>query len=321
MNNLTWRLTMKFKTSFLLCAAVITGLASAAQAQDEPLRVGVTVGNLGNPFFVPLVQGAEDRIKESNPNADVTVVGADYDLNKQSAQIDTFISSGAKLIVLNAVDSEAVGPAVMRAKKAGVTVTAVDVLAAGSDLTVRTDNTQAGRITCDYMAQALNGKGDFIIINGPPLSSILDRVAGCKEALANYPDIKLLSDDQNGKATRDGGFAVMQGLLTRFPNIDGVFGANDPTAIGAELAAKQLKRNEMIIGGVDGSPDFLEAMQKDGSMLVATASQDPYHMSWQAADLGLKVMNGEPAPEGEVLLETELVTKDNAAGWVAWSTE
>lgn len=136
------------------------------------------------------------------------------------------------LLVLNAVDSEAVGPATKRAKDAGMTVVAVDVTAAGADLAVRTDNTQAGRITCDYLAKAIDGKGDFIIINGPPVSSIIDRVTGCKEALAAYPDITLLSDDQDGKASRDGGFQVMQGLLTRFPKIDAVFGANDPTASG-----------------------------------------------------------------------------------------
>ncbi|MFV0385586.1 ABC transporter substrate-binding protein [Paracoccus sp. (in: a-proteobacteria)] len=311
-----------YKTIFTVAAGLIaaSGATGPALAEGLPERVGVTVGTLGNPFFVPLVQGAEDRIKEAAPDADVTVVGADYDLNKQSSQIDSFISSGATLMILNAVDSAAVAPAVKRAKDAGMTVAAVDVSAAGADLTVRTDNTQAGRITCDYLAQQIGGKGDFVIINGPPVSSIIDRVTGCKEALANYPDISILSDNQDGKASRDGGFQVMLGLLTRFPHMDAVFGANDPTAIGAELAAKQTNRSEMIIGGVDGSPDFLEALQKDGTLLVASASQDPYHMAWQAADLGLKVMEGEAPPAEEVLLQTELVTRDNAADWKGWDT-
>lgn len=312
---------MKLETRARNRAAAIflaTALVTPAMAQNLPERVGVTVGTLGNPFFVPLVKGAEDRIKEAAPDAEVTVVGADYDLNKQSSQIDSFISAGATLMILNAVDSKAVGPAVKRAKDAGMTVAALDVSADGADLTVRTDNVQAGRITCQFMAEQLGGKGDFIIINGPPVSSIIDRVAGCNEAISAFPDIKLLSDNQDGKASRDGGFEVMQGLLTRFPRIDAVFGANDPTAIGAELAAKQFNRTEMIIGGVDGSPDFVQALQKDGTLLVASASQDPYNMAWQAVDLGLKVMAGETPPEGEVLLQTELVTRDNAAGWKGW---
>lgn len=299
-------------------ALVVTGLACTANAQELPERVGITVGTLGNPFFVPLVKGAEDRIAEAAPDADVTTVGADYDLNRQSSHIDSFITSGVTLLILNAVDSEAVGPAVKRAKDAGMTVAAVDVTAAGADLTVRTDNVQAGRITCEFLAEQIGGKGDFVIINGPPISSIIDRVSGCREALEAYPDINLLSDNQDGKASRDGGFQVMQGLLTRFPEIDAVFGANDPTAIGAELAARQFNRGEMIIGGVDGSPDFVQALQKEGTLLVASASQDPYNMSWQAADLGLKVMAGEELSETEILLQTELVTQENAAGWQGW---
>ena len=310
------------KTALTLAAvALASSAAFTATAQTVPERVGITVGTLGNPFFVPLVKGAEDVVKAAAPSADVTVVSADYDLNKQSSQIDSFIASGVKLLILNAVDSAAVGPAVKRAKDAGMTVAAVDVTASGADLAVRTDNVQAGRITCEYLAKAIEGKGDFLIINGPPVSSIIDRVTGCQEALAGYPDINLLSDDQDGKASRDGGFQVMQGLLTRFPKIDAVFGANDPTAIGAELAAKQFNRGEMIIGGVDGSPDFVDALQKEGTLLVASASQDPYGMSKQAAELGLKVMAGETLPETEILLETELVTRDNAAGWTPWATE
>jgi ribose transport system substrate-binding protein len=302
-------------------AGLLALSASAAGAQELPDRVGITVGTLGNPFFQPLIAGASDRIAEAAPDAEVTVVGADYDLNKQSSQIDSFIGAGVTLMILNAVDAKAIAPAVMRAKSAGMTIAAVDVSAEGADLTVMTNNVQAGRITCEALAQEIGGSGTFIIINGPPVSSIIDRVTGCKEALANYPDIEILSDNQDGRGSREGGFAVMQGLLTRFPEIDAVFGANDPTAIGAELAAKQLGREEMIIGGVDGSPDFVDALQAEGTLLFASASQDPYGMSYQAADLGLKVMAGETLEETEVLLDTVLVTQDNAEGWQGWNAE
>ncbi|PZX13770.1 ribose transport system substrate-binding protein [Palleronia aestuarii] len=308
---------------------VLAGLGSAlalaaggvaAQESSGPERAAITVGTLGNPFFQVVIAGATDRIEEANPDAQITTVGADYDLNEQSSQIDSFIAGGAQLLILNAVDQQAVGPAVERAKQSGMTVAAVDVSAAGADLTVMTNNVQAGRITCEYLAEQIGGEGNFIIINGPPVSSITDRVQGCHEALENYPDIELLSDNQDGQASRDGGFQVMQNLLTRFSEIDAVFGANDPTAIGAQLAAQQFGRTEMVIGGVDGSPDFVDAMNQDSTLLVASASQDPYGMARQAADMGIQMMNGEEVGETEVLLDTELVTQDNAADWDAWST-
>lgn len=311
------------KATIALRSGVIAMLlaSTGATAQEMPSKVGITVGTLGNPFFVPLVAGARNTIEQRLPDAEITVLGADYDLNKQTSQIENFIGSGVGLIVINAVDAIAIEPAVTRAKAAGITVAAVDVVAAGSDLTVMTNNVQAGQITCEYLAEAIGGKGNFIIIDGPPISSIMDRVAGCKEVVAKYPDITVLSDNQNGQASRDGGFAVMQGLLTRFPEVDAVFGANDPTAIGAQLAARQLKRSEMIIGGVDGSPDFVDALQAEDTLLVASASQDPYGMSVQAVEMALDLIAGTAPEQPVVLLDTTLVTRETAADWGGWDAE
>ncbi len=305
----------------LLAAAAVIGLPASSLAQDKLTTAGITVGTLGNPFFVPLIKGAEDGLKEKNPDVKVTVVGADYDLNKQASQIDSFIAAGAQIVMLNAVDAVAVKPFVEKAKASGAVVAAMDVSAAGSDLTVMTNNVQAGELACTDLAERLKGKGDAVIINGPPISSIMDRVKGCKQAFAKYPGIKILSDNQDGKASREGGLAVMQTLLTRFEKIDAVFGANDPTAIGADLAAKQMKRSEMIIAGVDGSPDIVASLKSGSSRIVSSASQDPYGMAKKAAELAVDLLNGKK-PEKEVtLLDTKLVTKDNVNDYVGWDAK
>lgn len=271
----------------LVAAAALAATVSLAHAQDADMQVGVTVGTLGNPFFVPLVAGAKDTILKAYPKANLTTVGVDYDLNKQTSQMETFIASGTKLIMLNAVDMNAVAPVVARAKATGITIGAFDVAAKGADVTVMTNNVQAGEIACQYLAERLNGKGEVVIINEPPASSIVDRVKGCKDAFSKHPDIKILSDDQDGKASRDGGLAVTQSLLTRFPKIDAVFGANDPTAIGADLAAKQLGRSEMVIAGVDGAPDVVNALKSKSTRIVASSSQDPYGMAAKAVEMAL----------------------------------
>jgi ribose transport system substrate-binding protein len=302
----------------LLSTAALLSMPAIGYAQTALTTAGITVGTLGNPFFVPLIKGAEDGLKTGNPKVAVTVVGADYDLNKQASQIDTFVSGGSQIIMLNAVDAVAVKPFVAKAKAAGVVVAAMDVSAAGSDLTVMTNNVQAGEIACEDISKRLNNKGDVVIINGPPVSSIIDRVKGCKQAFAKHPDIKILSDNQDGKASREGGLAVMQSLLTRFAKIDGVFGANDPTAIGADLAAKQLNRKEMIIAGVDGSPDIVASLKSKSSLIVSSASQDPYGMAKKAAEMAVAMLAGKK-PEKEItLLDTTLVTKENVASYVGW---
>ena len=149
-------------SSLALGTALTLSLGTAATAQDKELEsIGISVGLLGNPFFVATIEGIEDRAREINPDVQITSVSADYDLNKQVSQIENFIAAGVDIIMLNAVDDEAIAPAVMRAKQAGIVVAAFDVSAPGADVTVMTDNIAAGRKACEYIVEQLNGTGYF----------------------------------------------------------------------------------------------------------------------------------------------------------------
>jgi len=249
----------------------------------------------------------------------VLAVSADYDLNKQFTQIDNFIAAGVDMILLNAADPKAIEPAVRKARKAGIAVVGVDVAAAGADATVQTDNTQAGQIACQYIVDKLGGKGNVIIQNGPQVSAVVDRVEGCKAVLSKASGIKVLSDDQDGKGSREGGMDVMLGHLTRFPKIDAVFTINDPQAIGSSLAARQLKRDKIVITSVDGAPDIETALKSDTSV-QASASQDPWAMAQKAVAIGQDILNGKPPASPMVLLPSTLVTRDNVAEYKGWST-
>jgi ribose transport system substrate-binding protein len=294
-----------------------TGTASAA---EELNSIGITLGSLGNPFFVALAQGAEAKAKEINPDVTVNTASADYDLNKQFTQIDNFIAAGVDMILLNAADPQAIAPAVKRAQAAGIVVVAVDVAAAGVDATVQTDNVQAGQIACEYITEKLGDEGGKVIIqNGPQVSAVIDRVKGCKEVLGQNANIEILSDDQDAKGSREGGLNVMQGHLTRYPEVDAVFTINDPQAVGSDLAAKQLGRSEFFITSVDGAPD-IEAALKGNTLVQASASQDPYAMAQQAVEVGYKIMNGEKPEESMILMPSNLITRENVAEYKGWTS-
>jgi ribose transport system substrate-binding protein len=305
----------------LACIALALGFAlPAAHAADKPLKsIGITVGSLGNPYFVTIAKGAEAKAKQINPDVKVTAVSADYDMNKQFTQIDNFISAHVDMILLNAADPKAIEPAVKKARAAGIVVVAVDVAAAGADATVQTNNVQAGELSCDYIVKKLKGQGNVIIENGPPVSSVVDRVKGCKSALSKASGIKVLSDDQDAKGSREGGMNAMQGYLTRFPKIDGVFTINDPQAVGSDLAAKQLRRKDMVITSVDGAPDIETALKSD-TLIQASASQDPWSMAQTAVGVGYGIMNGQKPANPMILMAPTLVTRDNVSGYKGWSS-
>jgi ribose transport system substrate-binding protein len=303
----------------LLCGAALAALAIAPASAKELKKVGISVGLLGNPFFVATIKGIEDAAKKINPKVEVTSVSADYDLNKQVSQVDSFIAAGVDVIMLNAVDAKAIAPAVKKAQAAGIVVAAFDVSAPGADVTVMTNNIKAGEEACQYLVDHTGGKGNYVILNGPASSSILERVKGCKNVLKQHPDIKILSDDQNAEGSRDGGLKVFQSLLTRFDKIDAVFAINDPTAIGAELAAKQLKRSEFIFTAVDGAPDIEKEFASGTSMIKASASQDPYVMAGQSLQMAAEVLAGKKPAESVVLLDPKLITAENLKDYKGWT--
>lgn len=304
----------------LLLASAAMLLSVHVASAKELKSIGISLGSMGNPFFVALSKGAADEAKKINPNVQVTTVAYDYDLGKQFTEIDNFIAAGVDLILLSAGDAKAIGPAIKKAQAAGIVVVAVDALAEGADVTVTTDNVQAGAVSCQYMVDKMGGKGNVIIENGPQISAVIDRVNGCNSVLSKYPGIKVLSSDQDGKGSRDVGFSVAQSLLTRFDTVDGIFAINDPQAIGTALAAKQMGRTNFVITGIDGAPD-IESALKDPAMvqIVGSATQDPYVMARTGVHLGLTLLSGQKPEKALTLLPSVLVTRDTIANYKGWN--
>ena len=308
---------LKRKALLVLALALITNVAGARDLKS----IGVTLGSLGNPYFVALIQSVEKKAKSINPAVKVVAVSADYDFARQVNQIDNFIAAGADLILINAVDPKVIGAAVKKAQAAGIVVVAVDARADQVDATVQTNNVQAGEIACAYIVDKLHGNGSVIIQNGPQLSGVIDRVNGCKSEFAKHPGIKILSDDQNGKASREGGLTVMQGLLTRFSKIDAMFAISDPQAVGSDLAVKQFGRRDLFITSVDGSPDVNAALKSGSSSIEASASQNPFVIGQQAVEIGNDIMNGKKPKSRVVLVPSKLVTKANVSSYKGWSAQ
>jgi len=124
---------MTIRKTALLAAIATISLSGPAFAADLT-SIGMTVGNLGNPFFLSMQKGAQAKANElAGGNVEVTAVSSDYDLNKQSTQIDNFIASGVDMVLLNAADPTAIEPAMVRLKAAGITSVALDVTAKGAD--------------------------------------------------------------------------------------------------------------------------------------------------------------------------------------------
>lgn len=284
---------------------------SVVRADTDTLRVGVSLADLGNPFFYALAQHLQDAANDqSSQPVDMTVVSSAYDLQRQQAQIRRFIDDRVDIILLSAADSVGIEPSIHQARQAGITVTAVDIDAQGADLSVTTDNVQAGMVACRYLAERMGREGDLGIINGASVSSVTDRVAGCRAALQEYPEIRLVSDRFNAGGTFGGGLEAMTFLLSQHPDINGVFAINDPSALGAAEAATLAGRGDVLITSVDGSDEVLSALAADHPNLIGTAAQSPEEMARRAIEMSLAHREPPLQSPRSIRIPTHMISRE-----------
>jgi ribose transport system substrate-binding protein len=298
----------------MLVAVLVMGLAGTSlAASHEGIKVGITFMTTNNPFFVAMLDAVREEV-EGKLGGELIVSDGQFNVAKQLSDVEDMIVQGIDLLLFNAVDSDAAEPAVVMAKEAGVPVVCLDVDAAGPrDMFIGSDNYQAGVLCGEYTARRLNGKGKVVIINGTPITSVRNRYRGFKDVISRYPGIEVVAE-QNGETNLTKSLEVMENVLQSQPEIDAVFGINDPTALGILAAVESAGReDEMFITGVDGSPDGVQAIL-DGTAMVATAAQNPARIGRLGVEYGLKILDGDEVPD-ILPVEVELITIENAEGF------
>lgn len=314
------------KTTAVLAVAAATlsmGLSACSSGDTSPAskpkkieKIGLMVQDMSNPFFSAMDKGAKDAAAQIG--ATENTQDAQLDLANQNNQIDTFIQQGVNLIVISAVDGSGIQPAIERAKQAGIIVVAVDTAAKGADAVVMTDAVQAGEKSCQYLFEQMGGKGNVLLVDGTPLQTIRDRITGCNNELKKFPNIKVVGH-QASKNDRASGLAVTTDMLTATPDVQGIFGMNDPSALGAVLAVQQAHMGDKVkVTGVDGSPQGVDELKRPGSPYIATATQNPAEMVRKAVQIAQDIIDNKPPKDTTVLIPSELVTRDNVSQYKGW---
>ncbi|MDP9605366.1 ABC transporter substrate-binding protein [Variovorax sp. NFACC27] len=297
-------------TALTACIAALVCGTSAAQAQaaKQPLRIGMTFQELNNPYFVTMKQALEEAA--ASIGATVVTTDARHDVAKQIGDVEDMIQKKVDILLLNPTDSTGVQSAVRSAKKANLVVVAVDANAQGPvDSFVGSKNTDAGRLACDYLAKNIGEKGDVAILDGIPVVPILERVKGCREALAKYPGIKVVST-QNGKQERATALTVTENILQANKDLKGIFSVNDGGSMGA-LAAIEASGKDVKLASVDGAPEAIKAMQKPGSKFIATTAQYPRDQIRLAIGIALAKKWGANVPAA-VPVDVKLIDAEGA---------
>ena len=282
---------------------------AAASSEAKGKLFAVSFMTLNNPFFVDLNEGIK-KVIEAHGDRLVTLDGQHNSL-KQKNDLSDILQQNPAAIFLNPVNWEGIRGSLMEAKRKGVPIIIVDTDVNDAELVlcqVISDNIGAGRLACEALGK-VNPKAKIAILHLSTAKSCIDRVAGFKEVMAKFPEMKLL-DTQEGKGTIEGGLPVMRDLLGRFADLDAVFPINDPSAIGAYSAIKAAgKEGQVSIVTVDGSREAAQYI-KDGK-IHSTSAQFPKEIGRVAAEKAYDHFEGKPV-EKDIRIPVKLVTKENA---------
>ena len=260
----------------------------------------------GHIFYRDLESGL--KTESDKFGYSLIITSADWDLGKQISQIEDFISRKVDAIIVSPVDSKGIGQGIAEANKAGIPVFTADIAAEEGKILshIASDNLQGGRLAGQYLVQMLKGKGDVAIINQPAITSVLDRVAGFREVIMKYPDIKIVAD-VNGQGVRDRSLQVTADVLQANPGLAGIFGINDDSALGALDAVNQFDRRGIVIIGYDATPPAVDAILKD-SPLKADVVQYPKKIGIKTIDIIKDHFDNKTVP-ANVPVEVGIVDK------------
>ena len=297
-----------------VCLLVISTLFSTLALAD--LRIGVSIAQFDDNFLTYLREAMADEAKREG-GVQLQFEDARGDVVRQLSQVESFVNQKVDAVVVTPVDTAATRNMTAAAKKAGIPLLYVnrrpqEELPAGV-VYIGSNEKLAGRLQMEALAQKMGGKGNLAIMLGLLSNDATHgRTAGVKEVLAKYPDIKVV-EEQTAEWQRDKGMDLMSNWLTSGRQIDAVASNNDEMAIGAAMALRQAGKQpgkDVFIGGVDGTPDGLAALQR--GLLTVTVFHDAKGQGRAAIENAVKAARKEAVP-AVVDIPFELVTADNVA--------
>jgi ribose transport system substrate-binding protein len=257
---------MSLALLFSGCSKSGSEKAESKMKSESPAKVtiGVSLLTRTHPFY----QDLEAGLREAADSAgyDLLVTAGEFDVARQKDQVHDFIVRKVNAIIICPCDSKSIGTAVKAANDAGIPVFTADIacLAEGVKIVshVASDNVAGGQLAAQALASALGGSGKVAIIDHPEVESVIQRVKGFEEEMVKFPNVEVVAK-LSGHGVKDQAFRTAEDILQAHPDLTGIFGINDDSALGALAAVEKAgKMDRVKIVGFDAVPEAREAIKE-----------------------------------------------------------
>lgn len=280
--------------------------------EEDVYVFGFTGIDMENPYFITLESAIREKLETEGPYSLITKDPAS-DPDLQAQQIREMIEEGINAIFLCPVDWEKITPSLEELKVADVKIINVDTQVKEMDYVdayIGSDNREAGYICGEDLISRCPEGGTVAILECPTQNSINDRITGFEEAvaLAEKGFEVVRREDTNGEFEK--ALEAAKAIVKEYPDVTAIMCGNDQLAVAAKTAVNLEGLKQVIIYGVDGSPDIKKELKKSNGQIAGTAAQSPISMGKTAAKTAVGLLSGEDY-EREIYVEVFMIDKDN----------
>ncbi|WP_298936176.1 ABC transporter substrate-binding protein [uncultured Ruegeria sp.] len=279
-----------------LSAATLAAPASMASAADEVYIPLVSKG-FQHQFWQAVKSGAQQAADEYGVR--ITFEGPDNEtmVDRQIDMLAAALANNPKAIGFAALDSQAAIPLLKQANDAGIPIIAFDS-GVDSDIpvsTATTDNLAAAGLAADKMAEKIGGKGKVAVVAHDQTSRTgIDRRDGFVNRMAEkYPDIEVVTV-QYGQGDHLKSTEVTKAILTANPDLNGIFGTNEGSAIGVVNGVQELGTEGLVIIGYDSGKAQKDAIKS--GLMAGAITQNPVGIGYETVKAAIAAVNGEDVP-------------------------
>ncbi|MDF1775214.1 MAG: ABC transporter substrate-binding protein [Rhizobiaceae bacterium] len=280
----------------LLAATTMMGSASFAVAQEKPYIALVSKG-FQHQFWQAVKIGAEQAAEEFDVT--VTFEGPDGEgaVDRQLDMISAAMAKKPSALGIAAIDSQATVPLLKRAQKDGIPVIAFDSGVA-SDIpvaTASTDNLASAALAADKLAELIGGSGKVAIVSFDQTSQTgIERRDGFVDQMKSaHPDVEIVSIEYGGGDHLKSA-EITKTLLQAYPDLKGIFGTNEGSAIGVAIGKKE-SGSDVVVIGYDSGKAQTDAI-RDGT-IAGAITQNPVGIGYETVKAGVAAAKGQSVPK------------------------
>jgi len=265
---------------------------------DKPYIALISKG-FQHQFWQSVKEGAEQAAEEFN--VEVTFEGPEDEsqVDKQMEMFRNALDRNPDAIGFAALDSQASVPLLDETVERDIPVIAFDS-GVDSDIpltTASTDNYAAAALAAEKMAELIGESGKVaVIVHDQTSVTGVERRDGFVETIENdYPDIEIV-DIQYGGGDHLESTDLTKAIMQAHPDLSGVYGANEGSAIGVVNAVREMsKEGDIVVVGFDSGQQQIDAIN-DGLMSGAI-TQNPVGIGYETVKAAVEALEGGDLPE------------------------